>query len=66
MRIMKRLRNITGWQRISEMKPEEKIVITGMGAVTPIGTGVENYWNNLIDGACGIDRIRRFDPAATE
>ena len=39
----------------------EKIVVTGMGAVTPIGCGVDDYWNNLIDGRCGIDRIMRFD-----
>ncbi|MEE3332643.1 MAG: beta-ketoacyl-ACP synthase II [Ruminococcus sp.] len=42
----------------------EKIVITGMGAVTPIGIGVDNYWNNLINGECGIDQIHSFD--ATE
>ena len=38
-----------------------RIVVTGMGAVTPLGCGVEAYWNNLIEGACGIDRIRSFD-----
>lgn len=32
-----------------------------MGAVTPIGSGVEEYWNRLIAGACGIDKIRQFD-----
>lgn len=41
---------------------KEKLVITGMGAVTPIGIGVENYWNNLIAGKCGVERITRFDP----
>ncbi len=40
---------------------KKKIVITGMGAVTPIGSGVDEYWKNLIAGACGIDRIRQFD-----
>ncbi len=40
---------------------KKKIVITGMGAVTPIGSGVEEYWNRLIAGACGIDKIRQFD-----
>ncbi|MEG0829097.1 MAG: beta-ketoacyl-ACP synthase II [Anaerovoracaceae bacterium] len=39
----------------------EKLVITGMGAVTPIGIGVEKYWTNLIDGVCGIDHLTRFD-----
>ena len=38
-----------------------RLVITGMGAVTPIGIGVENYWNNLIEGKCGVDRITKFD-----
>ena len=41
----------------------KKLVITGMGAVTPIGIGVETYWKNLISGVCGIDRITRFDPS---
>ncbi len=38
----------------------KKIVITGMGAVTPIGIGVKAYWKNLIAGKCGIRRITRF------
>lgn len=38
-----------------------RLVITGMGAVTPIGIGVENYWNNLVAGKCGVDKITRFD-----
>lgn len=41
---------------------KERLVITGMGAVTPIGIGVDNYWNNLIAGKCGVERITRFDP----
>lgn len=38
-----------------------KIVVTGMGAVTPIGCGVSAYWENLITGACGIGPICQFD-----
>ena len=41
----------------------KKIVITGMGAVTPIGIGVDEYWKNLLDGKSGIDRITSFDPS---
>lgn len=41
---------------------KENLVITGMGAVTPIGIGVRDYWNNLIAGMCGVTRITRFDP----
>lgn len=39
----------------------DKIVITGVGAVTPIGIGVENYWKALIEGKCGVAPITRFD-----
>lgn len=38
-----------------------KIVVTGMGAVTPIGCGVDKYWENLIAGDCGIGPITQFD-----
>lgn len=40
---------------------DTKIVVTGMGAVTPIGCGVEEYWNNLIEGECGVGPITQFD-----
>ena len=40
---------------------ENTLVITGMGAVTPVGIGVDAYWRALIAGACGIGRITRFD-----
>ena len=39
----------------------KRIVITGMGAVTPVGIGVDTYWNNLIAGVSGIDTIKTFD-----
>lgn len=39
----------------------KKLVITGMGAVTPIGIGVQTYWHNLLAGVCGIGTISRFD-----
>ncbi len=43
---------------------EKRLVITGMGACTPIGIGVQQYWKNLINGVCGIDRITRFDASS--
>ena len=38
----------------------ENLVITGLGAVTPIGIGVEEYWQGILDQKCGINRITRF------
>ena len=43
------------------MSKSNRLVITGMGAVTPIGIGVDEYWKNLVDGKCGVDKITRFD-----
>lgn len=43
---------------------ENRLVITGMGAVTPIGIGVSAYWDALTAGRCGIGRITRFDASA--
>ncbi len=37
------------------------IVITGTGAVTPLGIGTEAFWEGLISGRCGIGEIRKFD-----
>ena len=39
-----------------------RVVITGMGAITPIGIGKENFWKALIEGKNGIKRITHFDP----
>ena len=38
-----------------------RVVITGMGAVTPVGLTVDTFWESLIDGACGIGPITQFD-----
>lgn len=40
------------------------MVVTGLGVVTPVGNDVDSFWRNLIAGACGVDRITAFDPAA--
>ena len=40
---------------------ERRVVITGLGAITPIGNNVEEFWNGLIEGKCGIDEITHFD-----
>lgn len=41
---------------------KRRVVVTGLGAVTPIGTGVDRFWRNLVKGVSGVDRIRGFDP----
>lgn len=41
---------------------ERKVVVTGMGVVTPVGNDVDTFWNNLIAGKNGIGPITRFDP----
>ena len=40
-----------------------RVVVTGMGIISPIGTGVEKFWEALKAGKSGIDRIARFDPS---
>ena len=38
-----------------------RVVITGLGAVTPLGNNVEDFWNGLREGRSGINMITRFD-----
>ncbi len=38
-----------------------RVVITGMGVVSPVGNDLETTWNNLINGVCGIAPIKSFD-----
>ena len=38
----------------------KNLVITGLGAVTPIGIGVDEYWQGILDMKCGINKITRF------
>ncbi len=39
-----------------------RVVVTGLGAITPVGNNVNEFWNSLIEGKSGIDIIKRFDP----
>lgn len=40
---------------------ERRVVITGLGVVTPLGHDVDTFWKSLISGQCGIDKITAFD-----
>lgn len=40
---------------------KRRVVVTGMGAVTPVGNDVESFWNSVKEGKLGIDKITRFD-----
>ena len=40
---------------------ERRVVITGLGAITPIGNNVEEFWKAIKNGECGIDEIKSFD-----
>ena len=39
----------------------KRVVVTGMGALTPIGNSVEEYWTGLLNGVSGAAGITRFD-----
>lgn len=40
-----------------------RVVVTGLGVISPIGIGAKTFWENLVAGKCGIRRIEAFDPA---
>ena len=42
---------------------ERRVVITGMGVVSPIGIGLDSFWSSLIEGKSGIKRISSLDPS---
>ena len=40
---------------------KKRVVVTGVGVVSPIGIGKEAFWNGLISGSCGVDYVTHFD-----
>jgi 3-oxoacyl-[acyl-carrier-protein] synthase II len=40
-----------------------RVLVTGLGAITPIGLNTADFWRNLRSGVSGVDRIRSFDPS---
>lgn len=50
---------------LSQFKRPRRVVITGMGCVTPIGIGRESFWKALTQGDSGVRRIESFDVSAS-
>ncbi len=42
---------------------KKRVVVTGIGAITPVGIGKDAFWNALLAGQSGVGRITRFDPS---
>jgi 3-oxoacyl-[acyl-carrier-protein] synthase II len=42
---------------------DRRVVVTGMGVVSSLGQRIEPFWENIVAGKCGIDKITSFDPA---
>ncbi len=40
---------------------ERRVVVTGLGAITPIGNTVDEFWKGIKEGKCGVDKITAFD-----
>src|SRR2546426_12333529 len=51
---------IPSWPSDDSIAMSDRIAITGMGVVSPIGQGVEAFWAGLINGVSGITTIERF------
>lgn len=43
-------------------KIKNRVVVTGLGVISPIGIGKQSFWESLVKGKSGIDRVTRFDP----
>jgi 3-oxoacyl-[acyl-carrier-protein] synthase II len=43
------------------MKTQHRVVVTGLGIISPIGNDVPTFWDNLKKGVCGIEKITEFD-----
>jgi 3-oxoacyl-[acyl-carrier-protein] synthase II len=40
---------------------DRRVVITGLGVITPVGSDIDTFWSNLKNGVSGIERIQAFD-----
>jgi 3-oxoacyl-[acyl-carrier-protein] synthase II len=51
------------WRNLRNKLMSERIVVTGIGVITSIGIGKDNFWNAMMKGECGVKQISRFDIA---
>lgn len=49
------------YSNLRKGKYMKRVVITGVGAITPIGTNAQTFWENIKKGVCGVDKITLFD-----
>jgi len=42
---------------------QNRVVVTGMGAITPVGNSVNEFWKSLLEGRSGVKTLKRFDPS---
>jgi 3-oxoacyl-[acyl-carrier-protein] synthase II len=42
---------------------DRRVVVTGLGVVSPLGNDLATFWDHLINGQCGVDKIASFDPS---
>ncbi|MBQ2032087.1 MAG: beta-ketoacyl-ACP synthase II [Lachnospiraceae bacterium] len=38
-----------------------RVAVTGMGVISPVGNSIDTFWENLKNGVCGVEKIKRFD-----
>ncbi|MCF7889416.1 MAG: beta-ketoacyl-ACP synthase II, partial [Victivallales bacterium] len=43
---------------------DRRVVVTGIGALSCVGNSVPEFWDGIVNGKCGIDRVTRFDPSS--
>ena len=51
---------------MSNNSKEHRVVVTGIGIVSPLGNEVPAFWDHLLAGQCGVDKIKSFDPSNFE
>ena len=45
------------------MHKKRRVVVTGLGVVSPVGHTIDKFWNSLLEGKSGVKRLTRFDPS---